>query len=582
MIRRIKMKKRMNLKQKSKLSKMLLTCKDSKGMVFIIVLALLATLALVGTTSVVTTTTDLKVSNNYQNSIQALYVAEGGAKYGVGKLSQKLKTVLNPSTSDLCSITAPTINGYNFDEFSVSKVGVGNTTAITIGNFTGLTALIQKYEIVSKAKRTENNPSTAKVVQSVEDNLIPLFQFGIFYQDDLEILPGPNMTFSNGRIHSNSDIYLGANATLSIDSKITSAGDIFYRRKDNGSVPVGIVQIKDGSGNYQAMKIAGVILDSDNPDWTAEATNRWNGKVKSTGHGIIELNLPLPGSSTSIEVIKKGDTLDPEDSTEPQELLDARFYWKAGLRISEGIFYDRSGDTIDITNGGTVTTPLSTQTIYDAREGKNITLTTIDLQALGTNTVALNALNDPPAGILYISESGTNTAIRLTNGSSLPSGGLTIASENPVYIKGNYNLDNKPSAVAGDAVTILSNTWNDLNSVNLSNPPSQNLVNKVAGSTTVKTVIMAGHVATNGTQYSGGAENFPRFLEKWNGKTFTYSGSLISLWQSEKATGNWKYGAPIYEAPTRIWSYGIDYNNLPPGTPVIRLVQKVGWQQDLD
>lgn len=576
------MKKRMSLKQELKL---LATYRNNKGMVFIVVLALVAILALAGTATVVTTTTDIKISTNHKGSVQTLFATEGGAAYGAEKLRQKLKYVLNPSTSDLNSITAPTMNGYTFDEFSVAKVGAGTTTAITIGNFAGLTALIQKYKIVSKATSAGNHPSTAKVEQYVEDNLIPLFQFAIFYQDDLEILPGPNMTFTGGKIHSNNDIYLGANNTLSIDSEITSAGDIFNHRKDTGTVTSGTVQIKDGLGNYQAMKIAGVILDSNSPNWDTEAINRWDGNVKSKDHGIIELNLPLPQgtTTTSIEVIKKGDTIDPDDSSEQQELFDARYYWKAGLRIIDSIFYDRNGNTLDITNGGTVTTPLSTQTIFDAREGSNITVTTINLQALGTNTVAMNALNDPPAGILYISESGSDKAIRLIQGFSLPPGGLTVASENPVYIKGNYNLDNKPAAVAGDAVTILSNSWNDANS-------SQSLGNRVAGSTTVNTVIMAGHVATSGTQYSGGVENFPRFLEKWSGKTLTYRGSLISLWQSEKATGNWVYGDPdgsgphpgVYEAPTRVWSYGIDYNNLPPGTPNVRLVQKVCWYQDID
>lgn len=569
------MKNRINSKQISRLSNILSTCTDNKGMVFIIVLGLLATLSLVGTTSVVTTTTDMKISNNYQSSTQAFYTAEGGAKYGVEKLRQKLKTVLNPSSSDLSSITAPTINGYNFDEFSVSKVGVGSTTEITTGNFTDLTALIQKYEIISTAKRTGNNSSTAKVVQSVEDNLIPLFQFGIFYHDDLEILPGPDMTFSGGRIHSNSNIYLGANNTLSIDSKITSAGNIYNYRKDTGAVTYGTVQIKDSAGNYQSMNVSGIILDSNNSDWTTESINRWNGKVKSTNHGIIELSLPLPQGKESIEIIKKGDTLDPNDSTESEEFLNERYYWKAGLRIINGIFYNRSGNTIDITNGGTVDTPLSTQSIYDAREGDTVTLTTINLEALGTNAVAMDALNDPPAGILYISESASSKAIRLANGSSLPPGGLTVASENPVYIQGDYNSDNKPASIAGDAVTILSNAWNDANS-------SSTLTSRVANDTTVKTVIMAGHVATNGIQYSGGVENFPRFLEDWSGKTFTYSGSLISLWQSEKATGTWIYGSPVYEAPTRVWSYGIDFNNLPPGTPIVRMVQKVGWHQDIN
>lgn len=569
------MKNRINSKQISRLSSILSTCTDNKGMVFVIVLGLLATLSLVGTTSVVTTTTDMKISNNYQSSTQAFYAAEGGAKYGVEKLRQKLKTVLNPSTYDLSSITAPTINGYNFDEFSVSKVGVGSTTEITTGSFTDLTALIQKYEIISTAKHTGNNSSTAKVVQSVEDNLIPLFQFGIFYHDDLEILPGPDMTFSGGRIHSNSNIYLGANNTLSIDSKITSAGNIYSHRKDTGAVTDGTIQIKDSAGNYQAMNVSGIILDSNNSDWTTESINRWNGKVKSTNHGIIELSLPLPQGKESIEIIKKGDTLDPNDSTESEELLNERYYWKAGLRIIDGIFYDRSGNILDITNGGTVPTPLSIHPIRDAREGNTITLTTINLEALGTNAIAMAALNDPPAGILYISESASSKAIRLANGSSLPPGGLTVASENPVYIQGNYNSGNEPASVVGDAVTILSNAWNDANS-------SSTLTSRVANDTTVKTVIMAGHVATNGIQYSGGVENFPRFLEDWSGKTFTYSGSLISLWQSEKATGTWIYGSPVYEAPTRVWSYGIDFNNLPPGTPIVRMVQKVGWHQDIN
>jgi len=187
----------------------------------------------------------------------------------------------------------------------------------------------------------------------------------------------------------------------------------------------------------------------------------------------------------------------------------------------------------------------------------------------------MNALNNPPSGILYISKSGTNTAIRLVNGSSLPQGGLTVASENPIYIQGNYNSDIKPASVVGDAVTILSNNWNDANS-------SSGLSSRVASDTVVNTVIMAGHVATNGTQYSGGVENFPRFLEKWTDKTLTYRGALMSLWQSEKATGNWIYGDPVYKAPTRVWSYGTFYNNLPPGTPNVRLVQKVGWYQDID
>ncbi|MCP4273859.1 MAG: hypothetical protein GY781_18205, partial [Gammaproteobacteria bacterium] len=221
--------------------------------------------------------------------------------------------------------------------------------------------------------------------------------------------------------------------------------------------------------------------------------------------------------------------------------------------------------------------PISNDTFWDAREGAWIGATTVDVQQLGTNTVATAALNSAPeSGVLYVSESGSNKGVRLANGTTLPVGGLSIASENPVYIQGDYNTTNAPAAVAGDAVTILSNNWDDVNSnLDLN-------TYRVADPTTVKAAIMAGHVETAGSQYSGGLENFPRFLEKWSSKTFTYSGSLISLWQSEQATGNWKYGSPVYKAPKRDWSYGLDVNNMPPGTPYVRLVSKVGWYQEIN
>ena len=105
------------------------------------------------------------------------------------------------------------------------------------GNFSGLTAYCQKYILTSAALKTNTN-ARATVVYELEDQLIPLFQFGIFYHNDLEMLPGANMTFTGGRIHSNHNIYMfpqGTN-TLTVDSiAITSAGSIIHKRKDSVS-----------------------------------------------------------------------------------------------------------------------------------------------------------------------------------------------------------------------------------------------------------------------------------------------------------------------------------------------------------
>jgi hypothetical protein len=77
----------------------------------------------------------------------------------------------------------------------------------------------------------------------------------------------------------------------------------------------------------------------------------------------------------------------------------------------------------------------------------------------------LKACGQAPAnGILYVSKSGAGGGVRLANGTELPSQGLTVVSENPVYIQGDYNTVNKvPAAVLGDAVTVLSNNWESMN-----------------------------------------------------------------------------------------------------------------------
>ena len=57
---------------------------------------------------------------------------------------------------------------------------------------------------------------------------------------------------------------------------------------------------------------------------------------------------------------------------------------------------------------------------------------------------------------------------------------------------------------------------------------------RVASKTTVNAAIVAGIVPSSAVggdgTYSGGAENFPRFLEIWGeDTTFTYYGSMIQL-----------------------------------------------------
>jgi hypothetical protein len=209
------------------------------------------------------------------------------------------------------------------------------------------------------------------------------------------------------------------------------------------------------------------------------------------------------------------------------------------------------------------------------------------------NSASTHALN-PDGTVNQNPTSPVRRGVRLKNGSKIDKMGLSIASANPVYIWGDYNTGrdydgtpypasnnyptsdpttpqvtgyNNPSSsapgvrapcsVLADAVTILSNSWVD--SLSSTVPPATN--------TTVNTAIVAGIVPTapvgGDGSYSGGAENFPRFLEAWDTHTLTYYGSMVELYKSQQATAKWQYSG-VYGAPDRQWYFDNNFKTTPP------------------
>ncbi len=295
------------------------------------------------------------------------------------------------------------------------------------------------------------------------------------------------------------------------------------------------------------------------------------------------------------------ELIEPPNTTcaAPPEFAKRRLFNKAGIRINI------SNGTVTVSGqNGTVLTPAQQSliagtltaktTIYDQREGKNVDVTSIDVGAFGDalSTGGVSGFNS----VLYVNDTtpgaGNPTAVRLVNGGTLPVGGLTVASENAVYIQGDYNTgttgtnfnavpanglgnpDNtaspvvsgytsRPAAVIGDAVMLLSNSWQDTNS-------SLDLTARPASNTTYNTVIVSGFMPSGyqpatGAQYgySGGANNFPRFLENWNSQYCTYYGSMVELFQSKTFTGQWDTGV-IYRPPLRRWNFDTSYRATPP------------------
>ena len=80
--------------------------------------------------------------------------------------------------------------------------------------YAGLTSLLYRYTALATSELTVGDVETSLGTE-FHVNYIPLFQFLAFYQDDLEILPGPNMTL-NGPIHTNGSLYLNAGNTMNV------------------------------------------------------------------------------------------------------------------------------------------------------------------------------------------------------------------------------------------------------------------------------------------------------------------------------------------------------------------------------
>lgn len=237
-------------------------------------------------------------------------------------------------------------------------------------------------------------------------------------------------------------------------------------------------------------------------------------------------------------------------------------------------------------NSGTYTGTITTnKNIYGQVTGYTYNLITGYVYNAITSTYYTNTtcLTNWP----IISQPG----IVLSNGAVLPPQGLSVATPDPAYVIGNWNVQltktgtsdagsssttySLPSAVYADAITILSSAWNPAQSTLSLNANYRNAV-----SDTVNAAFLTGNVPSSGSYYSGGVENLPRFLEDWGGQTFYYNGSMVCMFNSQIANAPWPGTGTVYNPPTRIWTFDNNLSNpakQPPMTPQVISVLRSKW-----
>jgi len=439
--------------------------------------------------------------------------------------------------------------------------------------FQNLNAQEYGYQIASSATNPFGHVEAVLEIE-FKSRLIPLFQFAAFYNKDLEILPGPAMALT-GPVHTNGDLYLTAGITLDIDGQVSSAGEIFRGRKEADACSAGDVSVADPGTMTPLPGCSGLRVQLTEAQLTP-----WNGMVRRQ---VDPLTVPPP------------EALDPDPGQLYWDRADLRIMLDldSGPPVIEVRNSSNSADVARTVDLASCAVAAYTNTFYNHREAANIEMMDVDVVALldcAHNQLLLEdsrALDDDTEGglVIYLGVEGTdmnginNYGVRVYNGAELESTavgapailGLTVVTNQAIYVEGNYNaIDKKPAAFIADSLNVLSNAWNDANSALV-------LSSRIASSTTINAGFLAGTDTSGGTegsggqdlgQYNGGLENYPRFHEDWTGRTLTYRGSFVSLYAPRHVDGLWS--AQSYSAPIRDWDYDTDFNdavNLPPISP---------------
>ena len=459
----------------------------------------------------------------------------------------------------------------------------------------------------------------AKVRRVFQKQQISPWNFAIFYLDPLEIHPGQNFTVT-GWVHTNSDLYTGHDF-LTFADKVTYASDWFA---PTAAKPT--VGFKPGDLQHPQPPLPTAPHYPSNLPPAHDDAKQPFGLDPSQLFNTADAN---PNNDSYRELIQV------PSSAFADPLANARYWNQAAVVIR--INADNSYAIGTPNANGTMTTVPSSdwrytmfnsaittnQSILDNREGTSIKLATLDisqiLTASSTATYKSSNFTNPivyiydasatshplnPDGTVNLSVNkkldGSTSAtpvsrgIRIKNGSKIPAVGLTVVSNNPIYIQGDFNTGGNPPSnsglaadavtpqvsgytrapcsILGDAINILSNSWNDALA---GTAPG-------ASNTTVNAAIVSGIVPTapvgGDGSYSGGAENFPRFLEDWSGQSFTYYGSMVELYKSQQSTGKWTCCNPVYSPPIRQWYFDNNFKiKPPPGTLMVYSYVKGKW-----
>lgn len=443
--------------------------------------------------------------------------------------------------------------------------------------------------------------AVAKVRRVFSKEQVSPWNWAIFYVDPLEIHPGAPMTVT-GWVNTNSNLYTAHN-TLTFADKVTYASDWFIKFMPGDAQHPETPASPSWPSNLPPAR--DTALQPFGMDSTAIFSTTDTNPNNDSYHELIEV--PVSGYTDPMSgqrywdqagiIIQVSDNPNPNskgfDGVNGHDLVTLYTVnpaTEATTQITSGALYNMFVGAIS-----------TNQTIQDNREAASMRLATLDISKIVTAASGGNPSYTSSSfnNIVYMYDNSETPSarrgIRIKGGNKIPTSGLTVVSNNPIYIQGDFNTGGTPPSdgnpgdpttpqvsgytrapcsVIGDAVNILSNSWNDANSFGGTS-------SRIATNTTINAAMLSGIVPTapvgGDGSYSGGAENFPRFLEDWSSAILTYYGSMVELYKSQQSVGEWGK-ANVYVPPTRRWYFDTNFKlRPPPGSLMVYSYEKGRW-----
>jgi hypothetical protein len=607
----------------------------ARGFVLLLVL-LLAGVSIFILAGVMNRTATVSLLNNRNTQLSVL---DNAAEAAVEKVFARMAwdfqangpgQVTNNMAAGIYGALAPTStdNAY-WGNFAFTDPSTGAAGKVYVGYLTNYTGSLpqqftNQFAYSSPIYRIACNVTTSNslvpgvVGTAMEDvllALVPITTYAIFYNGQLEFTACAPMWIS-GRVHSNTNICVGtlSGSSLTFTSLVTSAGSL--------SAPL--------LGGYSTSS------------WTPGTPSTWNTTFQSgysTNNPIVNIAIQMTNTHSIIEMPPAGEDVMSQEGqirlyNQARMLLLVTNYPGGGNLIKMVLQTPYNGslagdDTAKqiqlVTNlvaGGSLTNGLISlpflsvhKTFADQRQNQSAQYTTeVDVNQLTfwlrTNNVATNKFtggNYPT--ILYVADqrnigSANQAVVRLTRATSLPYNnglGFTVATQNPLYVWGNYNTTlsstvnasntyatalgstlngaSVPAALLCDAITILSPAWSDA----LSGGSYGSRNN--ATTMTFNAALVTGNVPTTGTTattFSGGVHNLTRFLENWSSVDLVLNTSIVVLFSSRTATNQFQSPGIYYNPPNRKWGFDQTYyspNKQPPGVPCALIPIRFNWQK---